>query len=176
MEIRKNVLVEVTDEDIIDGKFAMPAGITNIYMRAFRDRKTLKSVDLSNITYIGAWAFDGCTSLPRPNEDIRKRIYNTALKYLKKYGGYGLCCSINSATYDIINKYKIALSAECVFPRFTYENAKKNFGANKNESNFWWPTREIEIRKEFLQWCYEDDISIMTRIKQLFRRLGYGRK
>lgn len=116
MEIENNILISVKDTDIINGKFAMPAGITNIYMSAFRDRKTLKSVDLSNIPHIGLYAFDGCTSLPRPNENIRKKIYNKALEYLEKYKNFGLCHSIGYAIYNIGNKYKIALSKECVFP------------------------------------------------------------
>jgi len=54
------------------------------------------------------------------------------------------------------NKYKIALSKECVFPRFTYKNAKKNFGAGKDKDDYWWPKKNREIRKKILQWCYED--------------------
>lgn len=200
MEIRKNVLVEVTDEDIIDGKFIIPDNVIEIVYLAFYRCQTLKEVIASNVRKVGRYAFYNmpllervdisnakeianrgftdcpklreviisevdyiefsaflnCPSLHRPSDIIRKEVYDKALIYLEEYKNFGLCRLIGEVIYYFGNKYKIALSAECVFPRFTYENAKKNFGAGKKKDDYWWPLKNREIRKEFLKWCYED--------------------
>lgn len=155
MNIEENLLIDVTDADIIGGKFIIPKWITEIGTGAFRDCTTLKSVDLSNVTHVGLYAFDGCTSLPRPSEDIRKEIYNKALQLINTTDE-GLCYCIGNAIASLIVKHKQAISIATCFPQFTYINAVKRNVAYGYELGYWWHRGDRRVRKTFLKWCYED--------------------
>ena len=178
MEIRNNILVSIGDADIINGKFTVPEEVTKIGENVFENRsdlielnaqnvevigasafyncKNLKKVIMPNLEYINFYAFDNCISLPCPNDKIKREIYELTLKYLYEDNLNGLCYSINAAIRDAIIKYKQAICLQTCFPLFTYENAVKKFGATGRRGCFWWLLKNREIRKDFLQWCYEN--------------------
>ena len=64
MEIVNNVLVKVNDEDIKDGTFIIPDGVTSIGECAFRDCCLLKTITIpESVTSIGRGAFYNCYAL-----------------------------------------------------------------------------------------------------------------
>ena len=64
MKIRNNVLVMVADNDIVDGKFVVPEGVTGIGNDAFCGCKSLTEIHIPDrVTSIGDYAFYGCESL-----------------------------------------------------------------------------------------------------------------
>ena len=64
MELVDNVLKRVTDEDIIDGTFIIPDGITKLEQKAFKDCESLVNIIIpSSIKNVGQLAFFGCKSL-----------------------------------------------------------------------------------------------------------------
>ena len=64
MIVENGVLLEVTNEDIIDGKFEFPDGVTHIGDRAFDNCKSLARIEIpEGVTSIGNGAFSGCISL-----------------------------------------------------------------------------------------------------------------
>ena len=64
MRIKDNVLVTVSDEDIINGTFVIPDGVTEIGRNAFLYNTNLKFIVIPNgVTGIGAYAFQNCKKL-----------------------------------------------------------------------------------------------------------------
>jgi hypothetical protein len=64
MKIQDKVLVEVTNEDIVDGTFAIPSSIKEIGGWAFADCTSLTHIIIpDSVKWIGLLAFRGCTSL-----------------------------------------------------------------------------------------------------------------
>ena len=126
---------------------------------AFRGCKSLKNFNISKVKGVEKHAFDNCISLPRPNSKIIEEIYNDTLDMLKSDSGdIGLCYCLENAVCKNIEKYKQPICKQICFPLFTYENAVKYFNATGKgkENDYWWPKEDINIRKEFLRWCYEN--------------------
>lgn len=64
MKVENGVLLEVTNKDIIDGKFEFPEGITSIGSMAFSDCNSLTKIDIpEGVTTIRDYTFDGCNNL-----------------------------------------------------------------------------------------------------------------
>ena len=57
METRNNILFNVGDVDIINGKFTIPAGITGIGYMAFANCFNLEELDANNIEKNRPWGF-----------------------------------------------------------------------------------------------------------------------
>jgi hypothetical protein len=86
MKIENNVLVDVINEDIVDGTFIIPDSVKWIGDWAFENCTSLVSIVIPHsIEKIGNWAFRGCTSLSsititNPNtvlgEDVFKGCHN----------------------------------------------------------------------------------------------------
>lgn len=64
MVVRKNVLVKVEEEDIVNGSFVVPENVTVIGTKAFLGLKNLTKIQLhDNITAIKSYAFMSCKNL-----------------------------------------------------------------------------------------------------------------
>ena len=64
MRIENGVLTEVKDEDIVDGKFEIPEGVTSIGDEAFSFCSSLKEITIpDSVEEIGMGVFYGCSSL-----------------------------------------------------------------------------------------------------------------
>lgn len=91
MELVDNVLKKVTDEDIIDGTFIIPDGITIIEQKAFKDCESLVSIIIpASIKSIGQSAFWGCKSLlnitiPDGVEKIEKDTFRNCESLINVY-------------------------------------------------------------------------------------------
>lgn len=87
MEIENNILTHVKDEDIVNGTFTIPNGITGISPFAFSFCINLTSITIPNgVTSIESWAFynrNSLTSITIPNSVKRigsSAFYRTSLK------------------------------------------------------------------------------------------------
>ena len=68
MRIERNILSQVTDEDIKNGTFIIPNGVTKIDIGAFGHCTNLKFINIPNsVTVIGDWAFEYCINLQSIN-------------------------------------------------------------------------------------------------------------
>ncbi len=64
MEIKNNVLVKVTDDDIENGTFIIPEYITEVVKEAFRNCEKLVSINIpDNVSIIEKYAFSHCENL-----------------------------------------------------------------------------------------------------------------
>ena len=178
MERIRRTLSNICDSDIIDGKFTVPEKITRINDFVFQGQTELREIDLQNVDTLGICAFRGCvgltkvkmpkikylgfeifelcTSIPRPNSEIRKEIYEYTLMDLKNEHSLSIC--LDRAINNAIIKYKQPISVNTCFPRFERGNAIGKFKGGFH-GWYWWPVRNKKIRKEFLKWCYEDEYS-----------------
>ena len=64
MKVDNNILSEITDADIVKGKFVIPDSVTSIGDYAFYECESLTEISIPNsVTSIGDYAFYGCESL-----------------------------------------------------------------------------------------------------------------
>lgn len=64
MKVENGVLLKVENNDIIDGKFEFPNGVTSIGYHAFSGCSSLSKIDIpDSVTSIGNGAFYCCSSL-----------------------------------------------------------------------------------------------------------------
>lgn len=74
-----------------DESFVMPDDVTSVADGAFRNNKTLKHIDLRNVRYIGACAFQDCT-----------RLESVVMRKAENIGSmaFAFCRSLRSVTLD----------------------------------------------------------------------------
>ena len=79
-------LINVSSDDLQNGVFIVPVGVTHIEREAFRCMKYMIEVILPNtITYIDDWAFCGCTNLTKPQFEVLSLISNYRLLFIKQF-------------------------------------------------------------------------------------------
>lgn len=81
MKIENNILIEVDDEDIINGTFDIPDNVTEIKNHAFWVRTSLESITIpDSVITIGFAAFADCTGLKtlkiyNSETEIKNRVF-----------------------------------------------------------------------------------------------------
>ena len=73
----KKIIKNVTNEDIVNGSFVIPDGVTEIRDWAFEDCTSLLSIIIpESVTKIGDYAFHVCSSLKKVSLPKKQRGLN----------------------------------------------------------------------------------------------------
>lgn len=182
MKVKNGVLLEVTNEDIIDGKFEFPKGVTNIGKGAFAYCGSLREVKIPNsVKHIGDKAFYSCSSLQEieiPNS-VASIGYNAfwycrSLKEIKipnsvtslEYGAFAYCESLKEIEIpNSVTSIGFCAFEECDgLKKIKY--GERNFDVHSNITY-------IKVNKYGLLIYTEKGVNVLLKDQKELIELGY---